>query len=274
MENCYVLKLRSVVDNDNLEKLGAIKITAATDSNGYMKCKLNGKNDYHIVKVLNTNETVLSAWEGGTKIDDHTVRINKVIGTNIPRFAMSAVCDVVMEIEGKYDITELYISGIKDIKGGFNTFPSTLESISLIGNSLQIDLSSVSRFTGVKELTLGDNSNTTLTGTLDALKDLTLLESFTCPSSNNSVSGNISVLGALTNLSKINCFGNRNITGTLESFVAAQRTAGRTTESTGIDMGWGLYGVTFNGAAINRTHVATLTWTADTITYDGVTISA
>lgn len=269
MENCLVTKYKAVVDNDNLTKLGVIKLTATTDTNNYIRVNFNGE---HIVKILNTNESVEFAWGGAKKIDGHTV---KVIGGSeaAPGFSMTSACDVVMEIEGKYDIETFSIQYVSSIKGGIDSLYSTLEVLQLEGNTMSFNTSSFKKFTNLTEINLGTNFSS-FTGNLGDLADLTLLEELRAGKATNYISGDISVLGKLTALTTFYMSGNNNITGTLESFVAAQRTNGRTTESTGINFAWGLYGVTFNGAAISRTHSCTLTWTADSITYDGVTISA
>lgn len=86
----------------------------------------------------------------------------------------------------------------------------------------------------------------------------------------SSVEGDISELGRLVKLGRIDV-SNTNVTGSLESFVKAQRTAGRSNcekilfQNTQKNL-------TFNGS--NITVNGSLSWTTDSITYNGETITA
>lgn len=85
---------------------------------------------------------------------------------------------------------------------------------------------------------------------------------------NSSIRGNISELGALTKLIDIDV-SNTNVTGSLEAFVAAQRSSGRSTCS-GITFQNPQTNLTFNNAAIKAN--SKLSWTESAITYNGVTV--
>lgn len=103
----------------------------------------------------------------------------------------------------------------------------------------------------------------------DTLVDLKIFGSY--------IKGDIADLGQCINLvelNKFNTFADYKITGTVESFVAAQRAAGRDTASMsrfdvrGND-------ITFNGNLIDYSvQDNTLSWTANTITFNGETINA
>lgn len=90
----------------------------------------------------------------------------------------------------------------------------------------------------------------------------------------NGITGNIvNALGSMTTLQKC-CMHAAATTGTVEAFVAAQRSAGRTSGEI-TNPGGDTYqlfgnGVTFNGT----TAVGSLSWTANTITCGGTQISA
>lgn len=86
----------------------------------------------------------------------------------------------------------------------------------------------------------------------------------------SSVGGNISDLGALIKLTKIDV-SNTNVTGSLESFVVAQRRSGRST-CNGITFQNTQTNLTFNGAAINAN--GSLSWTSSAITYNGTTVDS
>lgn len=90
------------------------------------------------------------------------------------------------------------------------------------------------------------------------------------------IKGNIENLGEctlLTTISKYNSNPAYAATGTIEGFVARQRTAGRTIASN-ISVDLRGNNCTFNGAAITAFSENNLSWTASTITFNGVTITA
>ena len=83
-----------------------------------------------------------------------------------------------------------------------------------------------------------------------------------------SVSGDISKLGNLTKLTNL-ALGQTSVSGDIESFVQAQRAAGRSSASlTGSSINWGE--VTFDGSLTK----GGLSWTSTTITMNGKTINA
>ena len=83
-----------------------------------------------------------------------------------------------------------------------------------------------------------------------------------------SVSGDISKLGNLTKLTNLDV-GQTSVSGDIESFVQAQRAAGRSSASlTGSSINWGE--VTFDGSLTK----GGLSWTSTTITMNGKTINA
>lgn len=268
MNNCLVEKYKGVVNNDNLAKLGVLKLFANTVLNTGSQVVLLNISGEHIIKICNTNEYVVSAWSGCTKIDDHTVKC-----TGNGAIIMSAECEAILEVQGKYDIEDFSVDNVTDIQGGVDSFYTTLETLSLTKNLMSLTTSSFKKFSNITELRLG-NTFVSLVGELNDFVGLSSLAVIVANSGNNKITGNIHEIGHLTSLNTVNLTGNTSIVGSIESFVAAQRANGRTTESTGINLGWGLTNVTFNGESSARSHNSTLTWTADTITYDGVTISA
>lgn len=85
----------------------------------------------------------------------------------------------------------------------------------------------------------------------------------------SNIEGNISDLGALIKLTKIDV-SNTNVTGSLESFVVAQRSSGRSI-CNGITFQNTQTNLTFNGVAITAN--GSLSWTASTMTYNGTTVN-
>lgn len=92
---------------------------------------------------------------------------------------------------------------------------------------------------------------------------------------NTLITGNIADFGPCVNLTTLN-ISNTGVTGSLEGFVAAQRAAGRTTcNSLSLPYIGEGQTITFNGAKITTIqYTNTLSWTANTITFNGTTITA
>jgi len=88
---------------------------------------------------------------------------------------------------------------------------------------------------------------------------------------NSLVSGDIVKLGKCINLTNL-AFGNSHCHGTIESWVQAQRANGRTTGSVTGNSQNVSSDVTFNGSTTNAK--GTVSWTATTITMNGITINA
>ena len=123
-----------------------------------------------------------------------------------------------------------------------------------------------SKFNVLNKLQILIFDSTKLTGSINGFNKLTNLKSLSLV--NVKVTGDIVNLGNLVNLTNVG-IGNTNISGTIESFVKAQRSAGRNSaQLTGSSRDWGK--VTFNGSSTK----GTLSWTATTITMNGVTINA
>ena len=85
----------------------------------------------------------------------------------------------------------------------------------------------------------------------------------------SSIKGDISELGALIKLERIDT-SHTNVTGSLDSFVVAQRSSGRSI-CNGITFLNTQTNLTFNGVAINAN--GSLSWTESTMTYNGTTIN-
>ena len=94
---------------------------------------------------------------------------------------------------------------------------------------------------------------------------------------NAGITGDIAVLGQCTSLTHLYCFVGCNTYGTIESMIAAFRSNGRTSGSiaTQVYDTFGRCAVTFNGQPIPSSYeTQELSWTATTITCNGVTIEA
>ena len=170
------------------------------------------------------------------------------------------------------------ILDLYNVAGGFNNIPaSNLTQLSLsLGSILNFDdiedvsfpkLTKFEVFSGTNNLT-GDPSKIFSKLEPSVFTTLKFLAAKT-------TEFDIASLGHLTKIAAMD-ISDAPAVGTVESFVAAQRTAGRTT-CDGIQCGY-LMGtkVTFNNATIPTGNYAakTLSWTATTITLGDVTINA
>ena len=109
-------------------------------------------------------------------------------------------------------------------------------------------------------------NRTSVSGDISKLGNLTNLTNLDV--AQTSVSGDISKLGNLTKLTNL-ALGQTSVSGDIESFVQAQRAAGRSSASlTGSSINWGE--VTFDGSLTK----GGLSWTSTTITMNGKTINA
>ena len=165
-------------------------------------------------------------------------------------------------------------------------FPKNLKTLRVGGTHVTGDISKFAKLTSLTTLSVGGThvtgdiskfnvlnnlqililDSTKVSGSINGFNTLTNLTSLSL--ANTQVTGDIINLGSLINLTNIG-IGNCNINGTIESFVQAQRSAGRSSaQITGSSINWGK--VTFNGSSTK----GLLSWTSTTITMNGVTINA
>lgn len=263
MGNCLVTKLKSVVQNDNLLPLGVgiidINITQPADS-----CLINC-----------SGSTVLKIHGTGTITDKHgTSSSTEITIFNGENFTLSA---------GTYQIYYDKYNAVPNTSGktGIKIYTKDLEYSNytqlpglFAANVLNGDIKHLNKFTNITAMYVpqspayGDIA--TLPGT--ALVNLNI--------GSTEISGNIASLSKYQSLGILTIV-NSKVTGSLESLVAAYRAAGvNVNPGKGIKIAANYYSntsctqVTFNGAALDNSTQQALTWTADTITFNGVTINA
>lgn len=272
--NCLLKVLKASADNNNLPVYGELKlkiktgtflqsISAYTSSN----CEVAGESGITFKNV------------GLTTVLSNPFQITSDMGSG---FNVVASQDAIVTISNKYGLLQLSgtakefgFRGIKDIVGGFESIiiPSGTKKFVFHNSAMSLNILEVGNklndIDGIEIIDLGQDSNDNhLTGNISSLvktglKNVDL-------GGNQSVTGDILSFGNITTLENI-ALRNTLVAGTIESFVAAQRAAGRTTGSvSGNSAGWG--NVTFNGSTTNAK--GAVSWTATTITMNGVTINA
>ena len=144
-----------------------------------------------------------------------------------------------------------------------DSFPPNLEVLQLKNTSVSGDISKLGNLTKLTNLNV---AQTSVSGDISKLGNLTKLTNLDV--GQTSVSGDISKLGNLTELTNL-ALGLTSVLGDIESFVQAQRRAGRSSASiNGSSLNWGK--VTFDGSLAK----GKLSWTSTTITMNGKTINA
>lgn len=210
MENCLVTKLlKGSVDNDTLKKLGVLKCSVKVGIDGELSRGVieTTTNDYFIT-LLDDGVTFSSASGNSQVIDSKHGKLNTAYGSQLYVQGAESGSFINIEMKDKYAITK-----IKTSYFGYVNFED-------LAYCLEIGILDV-------------NSNKLVEGNLIYLQRLTKLTTLKCAYTN--ILGDISTLGALTLLSIVDFSSlKNNFTGTWDSFVAAQRSNGRTIESTGI----------------------------------------
>lgn len=292
MGKCLVTKLKETVNNDSLVKIGEARFLISSNAN-------------YIIVAADTANKVQLTLKGGT-FDGGSNQAYASTSTSATKKPVSDGGVIEMTADNKYNITYLSdvfpvdfgqlaysrITNISHINTRVNeefvnrlnaegvtidgaasfVYPELVKRFSLDFSGVKIaaiggNLASLSKFTGITELTL---RTTKVYGDIDSLKNLTELNTLSLSNSAD-ILGDIKSLGKCTKLTNLSVAGT-GVSGTLEDFVKAQRAAGRTAESTGITVYAANTNVTFNG--IKQPSQLNLTWTANTITFGSTTVNA
>ena len=240
MNKCFITKLPSSVDNDNLPVLGQLRINWLKQSN-------LTDNDARAIG-LSTNDSI-TIKVSGAHLTDSTLASNigntKTItaADGLVWLYVSNDADAILTIDNKYSLTGLNFSkstdknGLKrSVKFDINDIRYCTALISLILSNTQVsgDISAVSQLTSIKSINLnntqisGDIStvsqltnlinlglaNTQVSGDISAVRNLTALTYLSL--SNTQVSGDINAVSQLTALTFIN-LSNTQVSGEIDS---------------------------------------------------------
>ena len=239
MNKCFITKLPSSVDNDNLPVLGQLRINWLKQSNltdNDVRAIGLQTNDKITVKVSGAHftDSTLTSNLGNTK----TITAND----NLVYLYVSNDADAVLTIDNKYslltitnllkgkeDIARTLSFDIEDIK-----YCTNLMSISIYSTPVSGDISALSNLTNLQTLIL---KNTQVSGDISAISKLTNIFSLSFYGSpisgdisalsnftnvqyiylgNTQVDGNISVLSNLTNTSRLD-LQNTNVVGDISA---------------------------------------------------------
>lgn len=274
MENCLVTQLKGVVSDDNLEKLGVLTLdvveheTPSADSRYLMPYV-----DSVGVTIKIVGDGYFMTTYGGPSIGkSYTFTYDDYYQGLYRRGLYISNNNCKLEIP-KYNFDHMVINSIFDYTP-ISKFDYTKMKI-YIGSRLTGKLTDIP----LRATLIQIGISTRVSGAVSDVRDYVEMESLSLHE-NQIHPGLFSSLGKLTKLVILSA----PVSGSIEDFVTAQREGYVDSEGTtikretcdGISCSWlGRTGqVTFNGATITNKASSTLSWTEDTITYDGETIDA
>lgn len=272
MSDCLVTKLKGVVDNDNLEKLGVLKINRVYNANetqnsaylGVVRSEIPAGKTV-VLKII--GDGYFADTYGGASIGKE-VEVSSEQSTAV-RNLYTSNGNYEIEIHNKYDfrvnqLSKDYHTKIDDV---FWTKIIGINGEGYYGSLGSLDANKIT------SVNLADSQYGAVTYTNEDIAKLINITSFSVASERfERIDTN--TLGKLINLVGANQVS--VLQGSIEDFVAEQRAGGRTTFSETLNLKWiGALGlVTFNGATISNVQDGYITWTASTITFRGTTIDA
>lgn len=282
--NCLVTKLKAVVNNDSLPRLNEIVVKVASGS--FQICNSTKET------VIRSNKNSLSLTSGGTGSSSVTVpKANNT--TTMTTVYVNQECTIYVP---KYYLVRFYFTPIEDVdikNVGLNSDLGCY--ISIMSSSSQVSLGSLPRnirsispsmcsFVFDEDeypnlITINGNPSNRIwvVNAAEMAQKLPAIRQYNLWSTATNSTGSFDDFGLCKGLTETNGeLKSYHGSGTIEGFVANQRgtTGGRPAKTTGTVKLQYLGAITFNGNVVNTDTEKTLSWTADTITFDGTTISA
>lgn len=308
--DCLVTKLKGAVSDSSLKKLGEMRLTIhkvdefsskryisinpgtneciLTLSNGYFTNNTGVENKGRQITLShNTYNTLyLSKDDAILSISDKYCFVNFALNGN-NTISMDSFDDInycknnslltIWKVMLDDDLSNLKLSDV-------------IETLQLSYLDITGNVDNLAKYTNLESLSLMECPN--ITGSISAFQDMVNLETLSI--NQTKLTGDLTVFERLTKLKSLNLTGCDNITGeiseikspveslniantpltgTIESFVATQRNAGRTTGSLNNgDLGWPK-GITFQSDSVAN-ETGTLSWTPTQITWNEETITA
>lgn len=274
MKNCLVTKLKSSVDNNNLPIFDQLKFKVGHTGEAlrfYMKAYAS--DNCVVTGIPDAGGAVSFSYisdESQTYTNPFTIadQMNGFIAV-----ASGADCTITILNKSKLRLLSNGSFGVNGIiEGAKDILAAIPEEVKILRFERSIST----------EITLEDIISSCPTfealyiaksyymqGNIAALTQLSSFKNLDAGECRG-LTGDITSLGSMTTLENLALYAT-NVSGTMESFVAAQRASGRTTGTiTGSGGNWGQ--VTFNGSRDNAK--GAVSWTETTITMNGITIDA
>lgn len=259
--NCLVTKLKGVVNNDNLDLFGYMGIKTST---GNIMFELS---DAGTVKILH------GTVGGNTEIPIVAGQYKYLVqyGT----IAVDSGYDEMIVYIPKYTIKRLYT----------NASPINLEDLQYSSPLVELKLGacnplkySEAAFNGILEnldiLYITNTSTVVNNGPIDVTEIGAngIMTKLSFSGIATGLTGSLNKAG-MSPLTELNVPNTKEVSLSIETFVANNRAAGRTTGSLSLPYLGGC-NCTFNGESVAIQASNSLSWTATTITLNGVTIDA
>jgi hypothetical protein len=250
MENCLKTKLKGSVDNNELVTLGAIRLPLQGNV-GKSYVGLGTENhkvslisgSFYDLKYASSSEPIsLPAMLGGTSNE-----FTFICGSEGPT----------IEIGDKYSIQNLMIFG-------FSAEPIKTEDFKFLQNPVYMLPNCT-----VNTIFTGQWSDILELGSTDSVSSITL-------ENTPNVNGVLKDFAAWMPNCAVMSLKNSAVTGSIENYIQELRNTNRTrTNSITVANTLGSH-VTFNGNSIGGTDITnqSITWTENTITYNGITVNA
>lgn len=281
MSKCLVTKLNGVIEDDSLLRLGEIAIPV--DAGRFNIVNTTGTT------TIRANSASLSLTEGGAGSTSVVAR-QSTGGTDFVTIYVATPCIVYIP---QYYLNRLSISPKSDIDikylgaslGEFGSYfsvsaatyavslgsvPANIRSLSASMCSFDLDADA---YPVMINLNAAYSNQSFVIDATDIAERMPAMRDYSIWSSVANSSGTFDDFGKCKELNSLKMYHG---SGTIEGFVANQRAVygsrpARTSGSVTLQY---LGSVTFNGSVINSNTAKTLSWTATTITFDGVTITA
>jgi hypothetical protein len=255
--NCLVTKTKGTVNNDNLPVFGILRLVIDDATNARFMI------EYPSSRKVTSNDVEAGS---GVSVDFSNANDPKVSGTGVlkvkDKYNITTLGLFINTPAVKVDLSELEYLALTGVSvncpeciaeelGDLSVLPATLTTLTIMSkttyqNYLKGDIADMgSKFVNLSSFNLKDNKS--ITGKMQDIATL-------FPVLNN--------MGDVTGLI--------GITGSIEDFVHVRRTQGVTSGSVSISFG-NYSGITFNGEKMTAGGTS-FSWTASTITYNGVTI--
>lgn len=281
MNDCFVTKLKGVVANDALPRLGEIAIKVAA---GTLKIN-NTLNETEI----RSDKSSLSLVSGGTgassvivPVSQNTTTLTTVYITEactvfikeyyLNRITFIPTENIDMRYIGVFSVDGAYIYvDTSSVTVDLGTAPENVREVSCYLCTFNLDGDSYPKLITLRANSANDRM---VINVPELAEKCPSLRSYEINTAEGNLTGTFEDFGAFKSINTVSFF---NGTGTMEGFVAAQRQAygdrpGRATGS--VTMLW-CRKVTFQGVAdLVMGTSKTLSWTENTITFDGTTINA
>lgn len=203
MNKCFITKLPSSIDNDNLPVLGQLRIDWLKDSN-------LTNNSNRALKLATNDSITVNVY--GAHLTNSTLTDNlgntKTITSadGIVTLYVSNDEDAVLTIDNKYSLTRLDFNKAKSVYFDIDDikYCTNLIMLALSDSSVTGDISAVSNLTKLVHLDLAGSQ---VIGNISALSNLTNISIINLYSDN--VTGDISVISKLTTITVLHLNGTK-----------------------------------------------------------------